>query len=139
MAATPPARRYNLHMEIPIKVTYRHLHPSEGLTRLIEREASKLSRFYDRIVTCEVLVEQEQRHIRHGAPFHVRIDIGIPGSELVIDTEPSLRVTPADEDAAVTRRKSAEIAAMYKDPALAVRDAFRRAKRRLQDHARRVR
>ncbi|MHB8432555.1 MAG: HPF/RaiA family ribosome-associated protein [Candidatus Tyrphobacter sp.] len=126
-------------MEIPVKITYRHLHPSEGLTRLIEREASKLSRFYDRIMTCEVLVEQEQRHIRHGAPFHVRIDIEVPGSELVIDTEPSLRVTPADDDAAVTRHKSAEIAAMYKDPALAVRDAFRRAKRRLQDHARRVR
>ncbi len=126
-------------MNLPVKITYRHLQASQALTQLIQAEASKLDRLYDRIVGCHVLVEQEQRHIRHGAPFHVRIDIGVPGSELVIDTEPSLRTTPADEDAVVSRRKSAEVAAKYKDPALAVRDAFRRAKRRLRDYARRIR
>ncbi len=125
-------------MEIAVKITYRHLQPSKGLTELIQSETSKLTRFYDRIVTCHVLVEQEQHHIRHGAPFHVRIDIGVPGSELVVDTEPSQRAAPADDDTVVTRRKSAEVTAMYKDPVLAVRDAFRRAKRRLQDRERRM-
>ena len=123
-------------MELPVQITYRELDPSEALSRLIRSEAAKLDRFFDRIVSCRVLVEREQRHLRGGAPFHVRIDIGVPGEELTIDTVPSLRTIPDDEMA--KRRKSTEVDAMYKDPALAVRDAFRRARRRIQDYARRL-
>ena len=123
-------------MELPVQITYRELDPSDALSRLIREEAAKLDHFFDRIVSCRVLVEREQRHLRGGAPFHVRIDIGVPGDELVIRTLPSLRATPDDE--AAKRRKSDEIDVMYKDPALAVRDAFRRARRRIQDYARRA-
>lgn len=124
-------------MELPVQITYRELDPSEALSQLIHKEASKLDRFFDRIVSCRVLVEREQHHLRGGAPFHVRIDIGVPGDELVIDTMPSLRAKVADDEAAM-RRKSAEIDAKYKDVTLAVRDAFRRARRRVQEHARRM-
>lgn len=123
-------------MELPLQITYRELDPSDELSRLIREEAAKLDRYFDRIVSCRVVVEREQRHLRSGAPFHVRIDIGVPGDELTIGANPGFRM-PAAGDEPARRRKSAEVAAMYKDPVLAVRDAFRRARRRLQDHARR--
>lgn len=123
-------------MELPVQITYRELDPSDALSRLIHEEAAKLDRFFDRIVSCRVLVEREQRHLRGGSPFHVRIDVGVPGDELVIDTVRGLKANPPDEIA--KRRKSTEVDAMYKDPALAVRDAFRRARRRIQDYARRL-
>lgn len=124
-------------MELPVQVTYRGLDGSEALNELIHKEAEKLERFFDRIVGCRVLVEREQRHLRSGAPFHVRIDLTVPGAELTIDTAKSVRASPSDEQAAA-RRKSAEVDAAHKDPALAVRDAFRRARRRTQDFARRT-
>jgi ribosome-associated translation inhibitor RaiA len=123
-------------MELPIQITYRELDPSDELSRLIREEAAKLDRFFGRIVSCRVVVEREPRHLRNGAPFRVRIDIGVPGEELTVDANPSVRVAaPGDEPG--MRRKSGEIAAMYKDPVLTVRYAFRRARRRLQDYARR--
>ena len=124
-------------MELPLQITYRGLEPSDALSELIHKEAGKLNEFFERIVSCRVTVEREQHHIRSGAPFRVRIDLTVPGDELSIDTARSIRIDAADEEKTV-RRKSAEVDAMHKDPALTVRDAFRRAKRRLQDYARRA-
>lgn len=124
-------------MELPVQITFHELAHSEALSRLINEEAAKLDRYFDRIVSCRVLVEREQRHVRGGAPYRVRIDIGVSGDEITVDASPSLTPEPSDDEATV-RRKSLEIHAMYRDPALAVRSAFRRARRRLQDHARRM-
>lgn len=124
-------------MELPLQITYRGLDPSDALSQLIFKEAGKLDELFDRIVSCRVLVEREQGHIRSGAPFRVRIDLTVPGKELTIDTARSVRIAAADEEKPM-RRKSAEVDAMHKDPALAVRDAFRGAKRRIQDYARRT-
>jgi ribosome-associated translation inhibitor RaiA len=123
-------------MELPVQITYRELDPSNALSDLIRAEAAKLDTFYDRIVSCRVLVEREYGHLRNGAPFRVRIDVGVPGDELAIDAAPSLHAALADDEVSA-RHKSAETSAMYKDAALAVRDAFRRARRRIQDYARR--
>jgi hypothetical protein len=122
-------------MELPVQITYRGLDPSEALTELIRSEAQKLEKFVPRMVACRVLVEREQHHLRNGAPFRVRIDLTAPGAEFAIDTGKTLR-TLAPDDEAAARRKSADIDAAHKDPALAVRDAFRRARRRMQDFAR---
>lgn len=123
-------------MELPLRITYRGLKPSDELSRLIHKEAGKLDQFFDRIVSCRVTVEREQHHIRSGAPFRVHIDLTVPGTELAIDTGRSLQPAAADEEKPM-RRKSAEVDAVHKDAALTVRDAFRRAKRRIQDYARR--
>lgn len=122
-------------MELPVQITYRGLDPSDALSGLIRKEAEKLDKFFDRIVACRVLVEREQRHLRSGAPFRVRLDLTVPGGELTIDTAKSLRTSAPDEEAPA-RRKSADVDAAHKDAALTVRDAFRRARRRIQDFAR---
>ena len=121
-------------MEVPLQVTYHGVGPSDALSRLIGKEAAKLEEFFSRIVSCRVRIELEQRHVRNGRPFRVRIDLAVPGSELSVDTAHSHRIETAG-DGAPMRRKSAEVDAVYKDPALAVRDAFRRARRRLKSYA----
>lgn len=124
-------------MEVPLQITYHGLESSEALSRLIRKEAEKLAGFFDRIVSCHVRIDREQRHVRHGSPFRVRIDLVVPGTELSVDTVRSVGVATTDEEAP-RRRKAAEVDAKYKDPALTVRDAFRRARRRLQDYVRRL-
>jgi hypothetical protein len=125
-------------MELPLQITYRGIESSDALSRLIRREGAKLELFFNRIVSCRVLVEREQRHLREGAPFRLRIDLEVPGTELTVDTARSIRAPGADDETPV-RSKSDEIDAMHKDPELTVRDAFRRARRRLQDYTRRAR
>lgn len=120
-----------------VKITYRQVEPSEALSRLILAEAAKLDRFYDHLLNCDVLIEYEEHHLRHGSPFRVRIALSVPGDELTVDTAATLHEL-LDENEIALRHKSTEINAQYKDPALAVRDAFRMARRRVQDYARRM-
>ncbi|HEX4014006.1 MAG TPA: HPF/RaiA family ribosome-associated protein [Candidatus Cybelea sp.] len=100
-------------MELPLQITYRKVHPSEALSRLIRKESEKLDRFFARITSCRVIVEREAGRTKEAAPFHVRVDLGVPGSELMTDT-------------------------MEKNSRVAVRDAFRRARRRLREYAARL-
>ncbi len=123
-------------MSVPIQITFHGIDPSDAMSDLIVRESAKLEGIFSRIVRCHVTVEREERHLRNGAPFRVRIDLTVPGAEIAVDTARSLRMPAADEERPM-RRKSAEIDAIHKDPALTIRDAFRRARRRLQDRVRR--
>jgi hypothetical protein len=107
-------------MSFPVQVIFRGLNPSEALSRLVQKEAAKLDKFFDGIVSCRVLVERPSAHHQNGSPYHVHVNVIVPGADLAIVTEPR-----------------DEIDAIYRDPALAVRDTFRRAKRRVQDYARR--
>jgi cold shock CspA family protein len=115
-------------MILPLQTTYRNFTRSRELDALIQEEAAKLELFFDRITSCRVLVEQAEHHHRHGAPFHIRIDLRVPGEEIVVNRSPDIR------NDAPQSSKSAEVNAANKDAPLAVRTAFREAGRRLQDY-----
>ena len=102
-------------MKLPLQVTLRDVSPSEAVEGYIRERAAKLDTFYDRIMSCRVVVEAPVRHHRKGGPFKVRIDLTVPGDELVVNRQ-------RDED-------------LY----VAIRDAFHAARRRLEDHAHRQR
>ncbi len=102
-------------MELPLQVTLRDISPSAAVEDYIRERAAKLDAFYDRIMSCRVVVEAPVRHHRKGGPFKVRIDLTVPGDELVVNRQ-------ADED-------------LY----VAIREAFDAARRRLEDYARRQR
>jgi hypothetical protein len=51
-------------------------------------ESEKLDKFYDRIMRCDVVVEAHHKHHHKGNLYHVRIDLTVPGSELVVNREP---------------------------------------------------
>jgi ribosomal subunit interface protein len=101
-----------------LRITLRDLPPTPALEAKIRERAQKLARFSHHIIGCHVVVEVPHRHRKNGLLFSVRIDVTVPGGEIVV--EPS-------------RREG------YSDPYLAVRDAFDAVTRRLEDYERKRR
>ncbi len=102
-------------MRIPLQITIRGIEHSEALETHIREKADKLDEFFDRIMSCRVVVELPHKHHHQGKHFNVRLDIGVPGSEIAVN------------------RNHAE------DVYVALRDAFDAAKRQLEDYARKMR
>jgi ribosomal subunit interface protein len=102
-------------MQTPLQITIRDMEHSDALETHIRDKVAKLEEFSSHITSCRVVVEIPHKHQHQGKQFNVRIDIGVPGSEIVVN------------------RDHAE------DVYVALRDAFDAAKRRLEDYARKIR
>lgn len=102
-------------MQIPLQITIRDMEHSDALEAHIRERADKLDEFFDRIISCRVVVEMPHKHQHQGKQFNVRIDIGVPGSEIVVNRD------------------------NHEDVFVALRDAFDAAKRRLEDYSRKTR
>lgn len=107
-------------MEMPVQVTFRNMDASPALEAEVLRRAATLERYHPRLQSCRIVVEAPHRHRRKGAPYRVRLDMIVPGAELVVGRNPSEHAAHAD---------------IY----VAVRDAFRAARRELMDELRRNR
>lgn len=125
-------------MELPVQITFRNMAASPAVETRIREEAAKLETFYDRITSCRVVMEIPHQHHEKGNHFHVRIDIGVPGGEVVVRHEPDLHSSIKELDDGA-RAKSLEASAPHKDAYVAIRDAFKAARRRLQDRVARER
>jgi ribosome-associated translation inhibitor RaiA len=123
-------------MKVPVQVTFRGLDASPALRQLVEEEAAKLERFYGDVVSARVAIERAAGHRQKGNPFHVRIELGVPGDRLVADNRPPSLL---DIEENGRRVKAAETHPEQKDAVLAVRDSFRTMTRLLEDYARRQR
>lgn len=118
------------------QISYRNVLPSGAFERLIRAEAEKLRRFFDRITTCRVLVEQAHKRQRHGSPFHIRIELAVPGEQLVVSHRADARpVPPLSDEGPMHLRGSAENGSEYRDAGFAIREAFHKLERQLQDYA----
>lgn len=71
-------------MQIPLQITLRNIARSQAVEASIRRRAEKLDRYHRSIVRCRVVVEIPSRHRQQGKEFVVRLDIKVPGSEIVI-------------------------------------------------------
>jgi ribosome-associated translation inhibitor RaiA len=120
------------------QISYRNMDSSEALSGGIREEAQKLETFYQRITSCRVLVDAPHRHHKWGTLYHVTIELGVPGGPLVVRHEPSLHNRLQNGAEKVTS-KHAEAGLRHKDVYVAVGDAFKAARRQLQDHARKLR
>jgi cold shock CspA family protein len=125
-------------MTNPIQITFRHMEPSATVEGWIREEAQKLDEFYNHIMGCRVVVELPNRRHRWGNLHHVRIDLTVPGGELVVKREPSLHssIQQSREHRVV---KHFELNVPHRDLRQAIDDAFKAMGRRLQDYARRQR
>jgi ribosome-associated translation inhibitor RaiA len=110
-------------MKLPVQITFRNTSSSQPLEALIHEKAAGLETYYHPIVGCRVLVEVPHRHHRVGNPVHVRVDLTVPGHELVVTHDASLHGAPDEAEGA----------------AVAIREAFDIARRQLQDYGRRQR
>jgi len=104
-------------MLLPIQVTLRDVGPSPSLRDYALSRAKKLDTFYERITSCRVMIEAPHRHHQHGKRYHVRIDLTVPGGELVVGRTSPENVT-------------------HEDPYACIDDAFDDAQRLVQDWSR---
>ena len=102
-------------MQIPLKISSRNMSLSEAAEQNIREKAEKLEEFYERITSCRVHVEAPHRHSHHGVLYNVRVDITVPGNEIVVKREPN------------------------EDLYVAIRDTFDAAVRQLKGYARKRR
>lgn len=102
-------------MQIPLQITLRDMPHSNALETYIRDKVQKLDAFFGRLVSCRVVVEVPHRHSQQGNQFNVRIDMGVPGNQLVVTRD------------------------HHEDPYVALRDAFDAAKRQLESYVRRLR
>ena len=96
-------------MKIPVHIQFHGMEPSDAVELSARDHAHKLESFAPDIMACRVAIDLAQKHQHQGRPFGVRIDLTLPGHELVVN-----RVQ--DEDVYV-----------------ALREAFDNMKRQLED------
>jgi ribosome-associated translation inhibitor RaiA len=119
-AEQPERRNRRSIMILPLQITFRGMAPSPALEARIRVLASRLERFSDHIRRCHVIVQTLAHHERHGFLYDFRIDITVPEGEIAIR-----HAHPADRS--------------HEDPYVALRDAFRAARRKLEDYERKRR
>jgi ribosome-associated translation inhibitor RaiA len=105
-----------------------------ALEQEIRSRVARLESFHPAVVGCRVLLEVPHRHRTRGRRLHVRVELSLPGGDVVVDHQPAL----AGGARAVTH-KSDEVDGRHKDAFVAIHDAFDVARRRLEDAARRQR
>lgn len=107
-------------MQLPVQITFRNMDTSDALEATVRQRAEALERHCPDIIACRVVLEARHRRHRKGKLYHVRVDISVPGRDIVAARDPS------DDHA-------------HEDMSVAIRDAFDAARRQLEDHTRRAR
>ena len=107
-------------METQVQIDFHGGQPIERLHPLIADHLAQLENRFGRITAARIVVAHPSAHHRNGGQFEVGIHLTLPGGR-VVDVQ---RTPDADE--------------RFADPVFAVHDAFKRARRRLQDVARKL-
>jgi len=104
-------------MQIPLKITFNNMEPSPAVEAAIREKAEKLERFADAITSCRVTVEAPHQHHHKGNLYSIKVDVTLPGKEIVSNRN------PAEHHA-------------HEDVYVAIRDAFNAERRQLEDYLR---
>jgi cold shock CspA family protein/ribosome-associated translation inhibitor RaiA len=107
-------------MQTPVEVDFQGMSGTAGIRDAISRHLAELEDRYGRVTACRVVLKGPGEHHRTGGLYEVNLRLALPnGREVNVD-----RTAKADE--------------RHSDLAFAINDAFKRARRRLQDQARRL-
>ncbi len=107
-------------MQTPLQLDVQGSVSLPGLRSLVEERISSLETRFGRITACRVAIRGPSGHHRTGGLLSVSIYIALPeGLEVTIN-----RTSQDDE--------------RFADPAFAIADAFKRARRQLQDNVRKL-
>ncbi len=99
------------------EIVFRNIEPSPAVEAKVREKIDALERVFDRITSCRVVIEEPHRHHHAGNLFHIRIDLTVPGREIVV------RRDPPEHHA-------------HEDVYVAVREAFDSARRQVEDYVR---
>jgi hypothetical protein len=75
---------------MPLQICYRNFPPSDAMNHRIEGLFDKLDPKTHRIEFARVVIEQPHRHRAHGREFSVRLELKIPGKDIVLNRHPRL-------------------------------------------------
>jgi len=107
-------------MQTPIEIDFQGLASVPTVHDAIADRVARLEQRYGRLTACRVVLKAPGPHHQTGGLYEVNIRLALPnGREVNIG-----RTAQADE--------------RHSDLTFAINDAFKRARRRLQDHARRL-
>lgn len=123
-------------MDKPVQITFRNIEPSAEVEAAIAERASALTAYHPHIIGCRVLVDVPHRHQKHGRHVEIRIELSLPGEDVIVRHEPVPHGAPRAGRGA---QPTTEPAPAHQDLLVIIREAFDMARRRLQDAARRQR
>lgn len=105
-------------MDVPLEIRFHDLDTSEAAETLIRQRVARLEKLHPRLISCRVGIAKPHRAQRPGTGFDVRIDLAVPGSELIVSNA------------------SQHASQNYRDPGLpeVIDEAFDAAERRLLQH-----
>lgn len=103
-----------------IQIVFRDVPASPSLEANIRRKADRLLRLHSGVAWCRTTIERPHTHQHKGINYQVRVELHLPGADLVAG-------------------KHHAFDGSHENPYVATRDAFRTAKRLLQEHIRRHR
>ncbi len=103
-------------MQVPVHISFQEMEASEAVEAAIKDKVAKLEKIFNRITSCKVTVAIPHRHQHQGNHFNVRIDLSVPGAELVVNRDPVNR-------------------ASHEDCYVAIHEAFNAAKKQLKTYA----
>ena len=105
-------------METPVQIDFQRCEETGRYRERIEDRIAMLESRCGRITACRVIMRGPSGHHKTGGPYEVAVHLELPGGQQVdVDRAPHL-----DE--------------RYGDPIFAINDAFKRARRMLQDNVR---
>ncbi len=104
-------------MTIPLRISFHQMPSSSALEDHIREKVQSLEQLHPNLTRCNVTIEQPHHHKNQGNAFNVRIDLYVPGDEIVVNRDAN-----ANED-----------------PMVALCDAFEVARRQVVKHAQKKR
>lgn len=107
-------------MQIPVQIDFQGMEAKSEIRGTISKHLSQLEERYGRITSGRVVLKAPGGHHRTGGLFEINIRLSLPeGREVNVG-----RTASADE--------------RHSDLSFAINDAFKRARRQLQDHSHRL-
>jgi cold shock CspA family protein len=107
-------------METPAEIDFQGLDPLPAIRDEVAQHIAQLERRFGRITACRVVVRGPGHHHRTGGLYEINVHLAVPNSK----------------DVSVAR--TAQRDERYADVHFALNDAFKRARRQLQDRVRRL-
>lgn len=107
-------------MKLSPQISFRNVTETQAILDSVQKHVDRLDRFFPRIMGCRVIIESPHKHRQRGRHYHVRVDLTVPGKEIIVSRDP-------------------EKSEAHKDIYVAIRDAFNAATRQLEDYARELR
>jgi cold shock CspA family protein len=107
-------------METPAEIEFQGMAPSEAVRADILRRIARIERRFGRITACRVVIRAPGEHHQSGGLYEISVHLAVPHSRDV-----NVGRTPQNDE-------------RFADLAFAIGDAFKRARRQLQNRVRRL-